>query len=106
MFRELRRTWSHGYAHYIPRFKEVFPELGKIDNEDLADRFRELDLDFYHEKVVPVKFWVRFTMPFALILMVLMLVGMPLCFLITGSWRYPLGDKNVILNWFRSLKLF
>lgn len=106
MFRELRRTWKGGWASYIPRFKETFPELNNVGTEEMCNRFRELDLEFYCEKVTPVKFWVRFTMPFGLLLIILMLVGMPLCFLITGSWRYPLGDKNVILNWFRSLKLF
>jgi hypothetical protein len=35
-----------------------------------------------------------------------MLLCSPICFLVTGSWKYPLGEKNRILNWFRELKLF
>lgn len=105
MFRELKRTWSHNDLNYIPRFKELFPELKKVSNEDLVDRFIDLGLDFYTEKKKSVSKFNRLTMPFALILMLLMLIFMPLLFLLTGSWKYPLTEKSKILNWFRSLKL-
>ncbi len=39
MYRKLKRTWSHNDLNYIPKFKELFPELSKVDNEELADRF-------------------------------------------------------------------
>ena len=105
MYRQLRSTWSNNHANYISRFKETFPELSKINNEELSDRFMELKLEFYYEEVVPVKFWIRFTMPFAFLLMLLMIIGMPICFLVTGSWKYPLSDENVILNWFKALRI-
>lgn len=31
----------------MPKFREVFPELSKIDSEELCDRFIELNMDFY-----------------------------------------------------------
>lgn len=105
MYRKLERVRSHGYMNYIPKFRETFPELNKISSEEMSDRFRELGLDFFQEKKTPVKTWMRFTLPFAIILMVLMLIALPFVFIITGKWTYPLGEKNTILNWFRSLRL-
>lgn len=105
MYRKLKRVWSHGYANYIPNFDKVFPELKKITSEEMCDRFRELGLEFYAEKQTPVKPLIRITMPFAIALMLLMFVGIPFVFLITGKWSYPLSDKNRILNWLRSLRL-
>lgn len=85
--------------------KKVFPELSKIDSEEMADRFIELGLDFYTEEKTPVPLWLRFTMPFALLVMLLMFVGMPINFLCTGQWGYSLGKKNRLMNWFRAVKL-
>lgn len=105
MYRKLKRTWSNGYVNYIPKFFKVFPELSDIDSEEMADRFGELKMDFYYEEVTKVKFWNRLTLPFALALMILMFVFLPINFLIKGTWGYNLGEKNIILNWLRSLKL-
>jgi hypothetical protein len=105
MYRKLKRTWSNGYANYIPRFKETFPELNKIDSEELCDRFIELDIEFYCEEETSVSPWLRLTMPFAIALIILMLLAIPFKFLITGKWGYSLGEKNTILNWFKALKL-
>ena len=104
-YRKLRRTVSHGYLNYIPNFKKIFPELKNIDSEELADRFDLLNLDFYTETKKPVKWWIRLTLPLALLLMLIMLITLPLNFIFTGHWSYNLGDKNYILNWLRSLKL-
>lgn len=105
MYRKLKRTWSHNDLNYIPNFKKLFPELSKVKSEELADRFAELNLDFYYEEQTPVNFWTRLTLPFAIILIVLMFFGLPIAFLLTGKWSYPLKEKNRILNWFRSLRL-
>ena len=105
MYTKLKRVWSHGYANYIPNFEKVFPELKNLSSEELCDRFIELDLEFYAEKKVAVPIWIRFTMPFAIITMLLMIIGVPITFLITGKWGYSLGDKNRILNWLKALKL-
>lgn len=106
MFIKLKRTCSNNSLNYIPKFKHIFSELNKISNEDLCDRFIELNLDFYYEEKTSVSFWIRLTFPFALLLMLLMIICLPICYLITGNWRYILTEKkNVILNWFRSLNL-
>ena len=105
IYRKLKRTWSNGYANYMPRFKKVFPELSKLSSEEMADRLIELKMDFYYEEKEPVKIWVRLTLPFALLAMIIMIVGLPLTFLITGNWGYSLGEKNRLLNWFKALRL-
>ena len=105
MYRKLRRVWSRGSIEYIPRFREEFPELRKLSSDELYRRFKALNLDFYAEEVTSVKPWLRFTLPFALILMFLMFLLLPLNFIFTGEWNYKLSDKNIILNWFKSLKL-
>jgi hypothetical protein len=105
MFRKLKRTWSHGYTNYIPNLTKVFPELSKIDSEELCNRLIELKLDFYHEEQVPVKLCMRLTLPFAILVFISMFLALPLVFLITGKWSYSLGEKNIILNWFRALRL-
>ena len=105
MYRKLKRTWTHNDLNYIPKFKETFPELSKVDSEELSDRFMELGLDFYREEEKSVGTLNRLTLPFILLVMLVMIIGLPIVFLITGKWGYPFGDKNYLLNWFRSLRL-
>ena len=105
MYRKLKRTWSHNDINYMPNFKKVFPELNHVSSEEMADRFIELGLDYFTETKTPVKLWIRFTLPFAVLTMLLMLIGLPITFLITGRWGYGLNDKNRLLNWFRMLRL-
>lgn len=105
MYRKLKRTWSHNDLSYIPNLKKVFPELREIDSEEMVDRFIELGLDFYTEKKTPVSLWLRLTMPFAILTMVIMLVLIPFNFLITGHWLYSYSKNNRLLNWFKALKL-
>lgn len=107
LYRKLKRTWSNGYANHIPnfKFKEIFPELSKIDNEELCSRFQKLNMEFYYEKKEPVILWIRLTLPFALILIVLMFLCLPINFMFTGHWGYKLGKNNYVFNWFKSLNL-
>ena len=104
-FRKLKRVWSHNDMNYIPKFREVFPELNNVSSEEMCDRWRTLGVDFYTEERSEVNAWVRLTLPFALILLILMFVGLPFVFFITGKWSYYYGDKSRIANWFRSLSL-
>ena len=105
VFRKLKRVWSHNDMNYIPKFRETFPELNKLSSEEMCDRWISLGIDFYTEEKKEVKWWIRLTLPFALILFVLMIVGLPITFIITGKWGYGNGDKSRILNWFRALRL-
>ena len=103
MFRKLRRVWSHNSYSYIPKFQETFPELRNVSYEDMCDRWQSLKIDFYTEEETDAKWWVRLTLPLALIVVILMLIGLPFHYIFTGKWSYSLGDKSRVLNWFRSI---
>jgi len=90
---------------YIPKFRETFPELNRVSSEEMCDRWRSLGIDFYTEEKTDVKWWIRLTLPFAIILFILMLIGLPFVFIITGKWSYSNSEKSRILNWFRQLRL-
>src|SRR5574344_1853622 len=105
MYRKLKRVWSHNDMNYIPRFKEVFPELKKVSSEEMCDRWIKLGIDFYTDEITPVKPLMRLTLIFGIVLMLLMFIALPFVFLFTGKWSYPLGNKNRVLNWFRALRL-
>jgi hypothetical protein len=105
VFRKLKRVWSHNDMNYIPKFRETFPELNKVSREEMCDRWISLGINFYTEEKKEVKGWIRLTLPFALILLVLMIVGLPFTFILTGKWSYGDGDKSRIRNWFRALHL-
>lgn len=105
MFRKLKRVWSRNDFSQIPNFTKVFPELNRVPFEELCDRWQKLGVDLYTEKAIPVKWWIRFTLPFALIVMLIMTILIPVNFLFTGNWGYTLGDKSRLINWFRSLHL-
>lgn len=105
MYRKLRRVCSHNEMNYIPNFRKAFPELNQISTKEMANRFISLGMDFYTETNTPVNPLIRLTLPFAIIVLILMLIALPIVFLFTGSWTYSHTKNDKILNWFRSLKL-
>lgn len=105
IYRKLKRTHTFGYTNFIPGFREAFPELSKLDSSELADRLNSLNLDFYYEKKTAVHPLIRLTLPFAILLFIIMFLSIPLVFMLTGHWGYPLGKNNRILNWFKSLNM-
>ena len=107
VFRKLERTWSHNNCcWYLEReLKKAFPELKQLRSEELCDRFAEMNIDFYEtvrEKASPL---IRLTLPFAIIVILLMIVGMPILFMIRGYWGFTLKDSSRLFNWFKALKL-
>ena len=107
VYRKLERVWSNNNVNYrfLHDFKNKFPELSKLDSEELCDRFSDLNMDFYYEKKTEVNNLVRLTLPFAIILVLLMFILLPITFMITGKWGFPITEKNKIYNWFKILKL-
>lgn len=105
MYNKLKRVWSHNDMNYIPKFKETFPELRNVSSEELCDRFAEMGVDWYavHEK--PVPFLIRLTLPFALILLLLMFIALPIVFMVRGSWSYGNPGESFVFNWFKMLRL-
>lgn len=106
MFNKLKRTWTHNDLDYIPNFKQVFPELKHLNSEELCERFCEMNVNFYTEEESPVKLIMRLTLPFAVILMLIMFITLPIKFLITGKWRYDFSGRAIIINWWRSLRIY
>lgn len=105
LFRKLKRVWSHNEMNYIPKFRETFPELNKVSREEMCNRWKTLGINFYTEEKGEVKGWIRLTLPFALILFILMLIGLPIVFMLTGKWSYGIGEKSRLHNWFSELRL-
>jgi hypothetical protein len=105
IYRKLKPTTTYGYGNYIPGFKEAFPELSKVSDQELGRAFKNLKMKFYYLEETPVSPLIRLTLPFALVLYALMFLSLPLVFVITGKWGYGLGVKNRVYNWFKALRL-
>jgi hypothetical protein len=101
MFRKKNKI-DYWYAASILRNR--IPELKEIDSEKLKHCLMTTrpQMEYYEVAAKPVKFWVRLTLPFAIIAALLMIVFMPFTFIFTGQWGY--SDKFGY-NWFKSLKL-
>ena len=80
LYRKLKRTWSYNDIHYIPMFKETFPELKSLSSEELCDRFASMGVDFYQEEVAEVHPLIRLTLPFAFIVIIVMILLTPVMF--------------------------
>ena len=82
-------------------FFEKFPELKHLTQHEIYDRFVDLDLDLYYihrrNSVSPL---IRLTLPFAIVLMIIMFLYLPINFLFTGYWGYRVSEKSIIRNWF------
>jgi len=79
------------------------PELKKCNADDIVDRLRGSDLEFYKKEKIETPLIIRFTLPFALIFMLILLIGMPIKYIISGKWGYRIDWIN---NWFKSLGLY
>jgi hypothetical protein len=104
----VRKQLTKDRGYWYPK-KEREPYI-EIDSrlkgeEELADRFIALKMDFYYEHKAPVNVWTRLTLPFAIFVMLGMVISLPIAFLVTGKWGYSLGENNRLLNWFKSLRL-
>jgi hypothetical protein len=82
------------------QLRKTFPELKEMLIVEIEERLSELDFDFYQDEKVKASLLVRLTIPFALVLMVLLVAAMPINYMITGRWGYK---WQWLSNWFRSL---
>lgn len=80
--------------------KKYIPELKNVDSVDIASNLRGSDLTILSEISVKRPAWIRFTLPFAFIFLVILLVSLPFKFMFIGNWRYQI---NWITNWFRAV---
>ncbi len=103
MYRKLRRIWSHNDMNHIPEFRKLFPELNNVSSEEMCDRWVSLGIDFYTNEETPVPFILRLTLPFAVIVFLLMFLFLPIMFIFTGKWGYGYSEHNRIFNWFNAI---
>lgn len=76
------------------------PWLKNVSVTDIEDHLRGTQLGFVEEKSTPRPYWVRLSLPFALILMLILYVTLPIKFMITGTWNYK---WNWLSNWFKAI---
>lgn len=82
------------------QLRQAFPELKKMLIVEIEERLSELDFDFYQDEKLKTSLLVRLTIPFALVVMVVLIAVMPINYMITGRWGYK---WEWLSNWFRSL---
>ena len=82
--------------------KNIFPELNKLNSDEIENRLRKSDIEIFTETKRPVKWWIRLTLPFAVIVWIILFVGLPITFIVRGEWGYKI-DR--IMNWFKQLGL-
>ncbi len=94
-----RLSRKDGYFTAI-ELKRILPELKNSYTETIEDNLRHSDLEFYYKEKVKSPFWIRLTLPFALLVMLTLFILMPINYIITGHWGYKFVP---LTNWLRSL---
>ncbi len=80
--------------------KKYLPQLKGVPADDIVDNLRGSGLGVVSQESKPKPFWVRLSLPFGLILLLLLLVTLPIKFMFTGTWGYKL---EWLSNWFKAL---
>lgn len=80
--------------------KQSFPELKNCYTEDIEEVLRKTGISFYYKENKKVKVYMRLTLPFALVAMIILAILSPINFIINGRWGYKI---TWVRNWFISL---
>lgn len=96
-FWEIKKKDYHWTAMEL---KKLLPELKNSDLDLITHRLRGSGLGIVRERSIPRPAWVRITLPFGIIVMLLLLITSPIKFMLTGTWGY---QWQWLTNWFRSL---
>jgi hypothetical protein len=91
---------TENYYSTAFELKNKIPELSKIDVEVLESHLRRSGLQMVRKKSVKTPFWVRFTLPLAFTVLLILLITLPIKYMVTGSWYYK---NEKLMNWFRSV---
>jgi hypothetical protein len=78
------------------------PELKKINSEYIIDNMRGSNMEFYYKEEIKTSLLIRLTLPFALIIMLILLIVMPINYIISGKWGYK---WLWFANWLESLNI-
>jgi hypothetical protein len=66
----------------------------------VIDNLRGSDLTVYKSEKVSTAWYVRFTLPFALVFLCILFLSLPVKYMVTGKWEY---EFKWIHNWFTAL---
>lgn len=80
--------------------KNRISELKNVDADYISDCLRGSDLEFYKKELIKTPILIRLTLPFALIIMLILLIGLPVNYIICGKWGYK---WKWLSNWLRML---
>ena len=94
------RLRKQDYYMAAMELKKRIPELKNVDSETITSQLRGSNLQFYKQESIPTPIWVRFTIPFGLIVMLILFLMMPVNYIIVGKWGYK---WQWLTNWFRAL---
>lgn len=80
--------------------KKRLPWLKSVDIDEITDHLRGSGLGFVKEESVKTPYWMRLTLPFGLIFILLLLITSPIKYMVTGTWGYKV---QWIANWLKAL---
>jgi hypothetical protein len=96
------RLRKQDYDRVAIELRKRIPELKGRDIEMITDNLRGSNLQFYLKESVPTPIWIRFTLPFCLIVILILFLMMPVNYIIVGKWGYK---WQWLSNWLRALGL-
>lgn len=91
---------TEDYYWTAMELQKYIPELKKCDTDDIVSHLRGSGLFIVKKKSKKRPVWIRFTLPFAITFLLLLLISLPFKFMITGSWNYQI---EWVANWFRAV---
>jgi hypothetical protein len=97
------RLKKKDYFMMALELQKRMPELNYVNSDIIVDRLRGSGITFYEQESVPSPLWLRLTLPFGLIAMLVLFLLLPVNYMICGRWGYK---WEWLINWFRALGFF
>lgn len=90
------------YHQTAIELKGILRELKDSYVHEISDQLRGHNLHVIKQERKSSPWYVRITLPIALVVVLLVVISTPFKYMLTGSWGY---DENKLFNWFRSVGL-
>lgn len=91
------------YHETALELKNHIPELNMCSIDDIVLCLRGSGLFVIKKQQITYPIWIRFTLPFAFIFLILLIISLPFKFMFTGNWNYRVQWIN---NWFYALGFY
>lgn len=103
MFKKIKSIYRNGFID-IPNFRNTFPELSEVSDEEIKMRFNKLNVNFYNiAKVDKSRWFIRITLPFGIVIILFLIFYLPYNYMFTGDWRYDISKNKLLYNWLSEL---